>query len=115
MIEGAELPAVGQIDGDDFARLQASGDKGAGELLDQLCVVGVRDAALAGGVDEGGLVGETGAGFEDDVVDEAAVRVGVELGAEHAEWIVGRSVEVFHVEHYVVAISYRQLYTYRSI
>jgi len=36
-------------------------------------------------------------------VNKAALRVGVETGTEHADVILARSVEVFHVED--VAIS----------
>lgn len=48
-------------------------------------------------------------------MNEAAVWVGEELGAEHALVILARSVEVFHVGHFVLAKLYWRLYTYTQM
>jgi hypothetical protein len=40
------------------------------------------------------------AGFEDDIVNEAALRVGLETSAKHAQVILARREEVFYVERY---------------
>jgi hypothetical protein len=91
VIGGAEFPAVTKKDGDDFTWLEAGGDESAGEGLDDVFVFCVRDAAVAGSIDDGGLGGKAAAALEDEVVDETAMRVGVELGAEHAEAIVAET------------------------
>src|SRR5258708_40346619 len=44
---GAELPAVGQIDPDYFARLEASGDQPSGERSDKFAILGVGNTAIA--------------------------------------------------------------------
>jgi hypothetical protein len=84
MVGSAELPGVGEKDGDDFAGFEADGDESAGQRFNHLAVFSVGEATIAGSVDDGGLTGNVAAAFEDEVVDKAAARVGVELGAEHA-------------------------------
>jgi len=96
VIHSAELPTVRQVNGNHFAGHQPGGNESPSNPLDQSRVLGVSDAAVARAVDDGGLVGVAGAGFEDDVVDEAALRVGVETGAKHAQVILARRQEVFH-------------------
>ena len=91
MVGGAEFPGVTEKDGDDFSGLEAGGDKAAGQGFDGLSVFGIGDAAVGGSIDDGGLAGEAAAALEDEVVDETAMRVGVELGAEHAEAIVAET------------------------
>ena len=41
------------------------------------------DGGTAGRVYQSGVAGNTAAGFENDVVDKAAGRISVELGAKH--------------------------------
>ena len=83
MIGDRELPGVGEEDGDYFARLEAGGDKTARQRFDQSGVFGVGEAASAGGIDERSFGGVALAALENDIVDEAAGRVGKELGAQH--------------------------------
>ena len=70
--------------------LQSSGDEATSERFDCISVFGVGEAAFAGGIDEGDLLRVTPAGGEDQIVEEEVVRVGVELGAEHAGTITHR-------------------------
>ena len=51
--------------------------------FDDFSIFRVGEAAAAGAVDDGGLVREALAAIENQVVHEAVVRIGVELGAEH--------------------------------
>ena len=91
VVGGAEFPAITEKDGNDIAWLESGGDESTGQGFDGFAVFGVGDAAVAGGVNNGSLVGKAAAAFEDEIVDEAAGWVGVELSAEHAEEIVAES------------------------
>ncbi len=83
MVSRAELPGIGQINGEDLVGPHAGGDKSAGQRFHDLSVFGIGDTAIAGGIKEGGFLGKAAAGFENKVVHKAALRIGVEAGAEH--------------------------------
>jgi len=83
VIGDRELPGVGEKDRDDFAGLEPRGDESASEGLNVVAVFGVRETAVAGRVNESSFAGNAAAGFQNDVVNEAAGRIGVQLGAKH--------------------------------
>jgi len=48
-----------------------------------IAIFRVGDAAIAGGIEEGGFLRELAATFENQFLYKAAMRVGVELGPKH--------------------------------
>ena len=88
MVGSAKFPAVGKVDGDHFSGFSPAVHKSSGQGLDQFSVFGVRDAAVAGRIHDGSLVRCAAAGCQDGVMNKAALRVSLELGAQHAERIV---------------------------
>ena len=97
MIDSAELPAVRQVNRDHLARFYARRDQPQSDVFDQFSVLRVGNAAVAGAVNDRGLVRHARARFEYDVVNKASMRIGVETSAQHADVILARSCEVFHV------------------
>ena len=83
VVGGGEFPGVGQEDGDDFCRLEASADEAVGEPLDDLSVFSVREAAIDRSVKQRQLLREFSTRVEDDVMEVEVGGIGVELGTEH--------------------------------
>jgi len=83
VISSAEFPAIRQVEGKNVAGLETSGDESMSETGDDVSVFRIAQTAIAGRVHESGFAGETPAAFENEVVEETAVRVGVKLRAEH--------------------------------
>ncbi len=83
MISDGEFPGVGEEDRNDFSGSESGGDEAAGKGFDEAAIFGESDAAIAGSVNQRCLASVLAATLEDNVVDEAASRIGVELSAKH--------------------------------
>ena len=88
VISDGELPGVGEEDRDDFSGSESGGNQATGEGFDEAAIFGESEAAIAGGVDQRSFAGVLAATLENDIVNEAASGIGVELGAKHRGVIV---------------------------
>ena len=79
VIGDGEFPGVGEEDGNHFSGSESGGDEAAGKRFDQAAIFGESETAIAGGVDEGCLGGVALATLKDDIVDETAGGIGVNL------------------------------------
>src|SRR5258706_11930047 len=83
MIGDGKFPGVREEDRKDFSGSESSGDEATGQGFDEAAIFGESDAAIAGSVNQCCLPSVLAATLEDNVVDEAASRIGVELSAKH--------------------------------
>ena len=85
MIGNRELPGVGEKDSDDLAGEEPGCHKSAGQGFDMAPIFGVCEPAVAGRVNQRSAARNAATGFENDVINEATGRIGVELAAKHPE------------------------------
>jgi hypothetical protein len=89
VIGDGEFPGVGEEDSSDFSGSESGGDEAAGEGFDEAAIFGKSETAIAGSVSQGCLAIVPAAALEDNIVDEAAGGIGVELGAKHRGNCIG--------------------------
>src|SRR5271165_5790927 len=88
MEHDAEFPAVRQVDSNHVTRADARGDEPARCPFNQVSVLRVSEAAVwrTGSIHDGELIAVLSAGVKNDIVNELAFRVGVEVRAYGRDW-----------------------------
>jgi hypothetical protein len=83
VITDGELPGVGEKDRNHFSGSESGGDEAAGKGFDQAAIFRESETAIAGSVNQCCLPVVMLAALQDNVVNEAAGRISIELGAKH--------------------------------